>query len=94
MKPWGKLSNEDIDRIIEMAWEDRTPFDAIARQFQLNEQAVIQLMRFYMKRSSFEMWRVRMKEKKTKHESKLPEKTTRFKCPQQKQISLNKISKR
>ncbi|MFN8417368.1 MAG: TIGR03643 family protein [Cytophagaceae bacterium] len=94
MKPWSKLSNEDIDRIIEMAWEDRTPFDAIARQFELNEQTVVQLMRFYMKRSSFEMWRVRMKEKKTKHEFKLLEKTTRFKCSRQKQISLNKISKR
>ena len=51
------LNNEDIDRIIEMAWEDRTPFEAIKIQYNLSEKNVIQLMRSEMKESSFKMWR-------------------------------------
>jgi uncharacterized protein (TIGR03643 family) len=61
------LSAADISRIIEMAWEDRTPFEAIELQFGLNESAVIQLMRQEMKRSSFAMWRKRMNARTTKH---------------------------
>ena len=61
------LSDEDISRIIEMAWEDRTPFEAIEVQYGLNESAVIGLMRAQMKRSSFKMWRERMKGRVTKH---------------------------
>ena len=61
------LSEKDIDRIIEMAWEDRTPFDAIELQYNLKENDVRQLMRKYMKRSSFVMWRKRVKSRKTKH---------------------------
>ena len=61
------LSEKDIDRIIEMAWEDRTPFDAIELQYNLKENEVRQLMRKYMKRSSFVMWRKRVKSRKTKH---------------------------
>ena len=61
------LSEKDIDRIIEMAWEDRTPFDAIELQFNLKENQVRHLMRKHMKRSSFVMWRKRVKSRKTKH---------------------------
>ena len=57
----------DIDRIIEMAWEDRTPFDAIKAQFNISEGEVIRLMRQEMKRSSFELWRRRVTGRKTKH---------------------------
>ena len=57
----------DISRIIEMAWEDRTPFESIEIQFGLNEPAVIALMRRQLKRSSFKMWRERMAGRTTKH---------------------------
>jgi len=57
----------DISRIIEMAWEDRTPFESIEMQFGLNESAVIALMRRELKRSSFKMWRERMAGRATKH---------------------------
>lgn len=88
------LSLNDIDRIIEMAWEDRTPFEAIESQFGLKEKEIIALMRKEMKRSSFNMWRKRMKGKNTKHAALKNEDITRFKCSRQKTISLNKISKR
>jgi uncharacterized protein (TIGR03643 family) len=61
------LDSETIDRILEMAWEDRTPFDAIAAQFGLSEPQVIALMRREMKDSSFRMWRERVSGRKTKH---------------------------
>ena len=61
------LSEADISRIVEMAWEDRTPFEAIQAQFGLNEPAVVKLMRSHMKASSFKMWRKRMKGRTTKH---------------------------
>ena len=61
------LSPADISRIIEMAWEDRTTFEAIEHQFGLNESAVIALMRREMKASSFRMWRKRMAGRVTKH---------------------------
>jgi uncharacterized protein (TIGR03643 family) len=57
----------DLSRIIEMAWEDRTPFEAIQREFGLNETAVIRLMRKNMKASSFKIWRERVTGRKTKH---------------------------
>ena len=63
------LSESDISRIIEMAWEDRTAFEAIEHQFGLNESAVIRLMRSEMKASSFKMWRKRMASRVTKHEA-------------------------
>ncbi|MEM6685756.1 MAG: TIGR03643 family protein [Bacteroidota bacterium] len=83
-----------IDRIIEMAWEDRTTFDAIQFQFGLKEQEVIELMRTHMKRSSFKMWRARVQGRKTKHEKKREFTEGRFKCTRQRSISNNKISKR
>ncbi len=66
------LDSSDISRIIEMAWEDRTPFEAIAAQFGLNESAVIDLMRQHMKPSSFRMWRKRMAGRVTKHAALRP----------------------
>lgn len=90
----NKLSDIAIDRIIEMAWEDRTTFDAIKFQFGLCEQEVINLMRSEMKLKSFKMWRKRVQGRKTKH-SKLREfENGRFKCTRQRQISNNSISKR
>ena len=62
-----EFSERELDRIIEMAWEDRTPFEAIAYQFGLSEPQVIQLMRSQMKPSSFRMWRKRVSGRKTKH---------------------------
>lgn len=61
------LTEEDISRVIEMAWEDRTPFEAIEQQFGLNQDGVIKLMRAQLKRSSFKMWRERTQGQKTKH---------------------------
>ena len=88
------LSQSDIDRIIEMAWEDRTPFEAIEYQFGLSEKDVIDLMRLEMKASSFRMWRKRTNGRSTKHLRLRSRDITRFKCSRQKSISLNKISKR
>ena len=73
---------EKIDRIIEMAWEDRTPFEAIEFQFGLKENDVRKLMRSEMKESSFRMWRKRVKGRKTKH-TKTSE-AKRFKSQNQK----------
>lgn len=88
------LSIEDVDRIIEMVWEDRTTFESIKFQFGLKEQDVIELMRSEMKPSSFKLWRKRVQGRKTKHEKLRGFEKGRFKCSQQKQISLNKIAKR
>jgi len=63
----NQFSAQDLSRIIEMAWEDRTPFEAIHHEFGLNETAVIHLMRENMKPSSFKMWRKRVTGRKTKH---------------------------
>ena len=63
-------SLEEIDRIIEMAWEDRTPFEAIKLQFGKNESDVIKIMRRNLKSSSFKLWRKRVYGRKTKHLSK------------------------
>ncbi|QIR41761.1 TIGR03643 family protein (plasmid) [Tolypothrix sp. PCC 7910] len=82
-----KLPNLDpqtIDRIIEMAWEDRTPFDVIQTQFGLQEKQVIALMRQQMKESSFHMWRERVTKRKTKHLSKREFIAGRFKSQNQK----------
>jgi uncharacterized protein (TIGR03643 family) len=67
MEALEQLDVESIDRIIEMAWEDRTPFEAIEIQFGLSEKQVIMLMRREMKASSFQMWRKRVTQRKTKH---------------------------
>jgi uncharacterized protein (TIGR03643 family) len=89
------MEQKDIDRIIEMAWEDRTPFEAIQIQFGFSEADVIKLMRRTLKRSSFNLWRKRVNSGTSqKHAQKRNPEITRFKSSQQKTISLNKISKR
>jgi uncharacterized protein (TIGR03643 family) len=89
----NSFTENEKDRIIEMAWEDRTPFEAIAFQFGLQEKDVIEFMRQHSKRSSFKMWRKRMASRKTKHLLLRDKTVNRFKCSRQK-ISGNKISKR
>ena len=100
MKPTDlpELSLADTDRIIEMAWEDRTPFEAIETQFGLTEQQGITLMRLSMKPSSFRMWRARVQGRKTKHTAKSPIVAAgdepRFRSKSQRIITGNKLSKR
>ena len=85
----------DVDRIIEMAWEDRTPFEAIEIQFGISEPELIKLMRNTLKNTSFKLWRARVHSKTSqKHLKKRNEAITRFKCNRQRSISNNKISKR
>ncbi|WP_250432431.1 TIGR03643 family protein [Hanstruepera flava] len=88
------LKSNEIDRVIEMAWEDRTTFEAIQVQFGLKEQDVIALMRKELKANSFKLWRKRVQGRETKHEKLRNFKNGRFKCSRQKQITQNKISKR
>ncbi|RCW91276.1 TIGR03643 family protein [Winogradskyella arenosi] len=88
------LEPRTVDRIIEMAWEDRTPFEAISFQFKLKEQDVIQLMRRELKPSSFRLWRARVQGRATKHLKKRTFDKGRFKCSRQKSISNNSTSKR
>ena len=91
------LLPEDIDRVVEMAWEDRTPFDAIRAQFGLSEQEVIALMRREMKASSFRMWRARVQGRATKHAAKSgvgQDGDVRFHSKSQRIITHNKVSKR
>ena len=89
------FSEVDLDRIIEMAWEDRTPFEAILFQFKLAEKDVIKLMRSTLKESSFKRWRKRVNSGVSqKHLKKRNPEINRFKCSRQKAISGNRISKR
>jgi uncharacterized protein (TIGR03643 family) len=78
------LTPADIDRIIQMAWEDRTAFDSIRAQFGLTPGQVIKLMRTKMKPSSFRMWRARTTGRKTKHVALRDSDVGRFRCPDQK----------
>ncbi len=89
-----QFTEKDIDRIIEMAWEDRTTFEAIEVQFGLKEKEVIELMRKQMKDSSFRMWRKRTNGRSTKHAALRADEINRFKCKSQRTISNNKMSKR
>ena len=89
------MNEIDQDRIIEMAWEDRTPFEAIESQFGIKEADVIRLMRKTLKPSSFRLWRKRVNSGVSqKHLYKRSEEIERFKCSRQRNISNNKISKR
>ncbi len=92
--PKVKTSEMDIDRIIEMAWEDRTPFEAIEIQFGLTQADVIKLMRRELKSGSFKRWRERTHGQRTKHVALRDSDIDRFKCSRQKSIANNKISKR
>ena len=90
--PLERLSERDIDRIIEMAWEDRTPFDAIEQQFGIPEDQVIRLMRRELHERNWKKWRQRVQGRKTKHGINNPGK--RFRSSAQRNISQNRISKR
>tara|TARA_B100001758_G_C18402076_1_gene609627 strand:- start:2382 stop:2651 length:270 start_codon:yes stop_codon:yes gene_type:complete len=89
------MNSVEIDRIIEMAWEDRTPFEAIRYQFDINEAQVIKIMRNELRQSSFKRWRKRVNSGPSqKHLKKRSSEIQRFKCSRQNSISNNKISKR
>ena len=90
----NQFSDRDLDRIIEMAWEDRTPFEAITFQFDISEQETIEIMRSELKPSSFRMWRKRVQGRTTKHAKLRGDGIGRFKSSRQKQITHNNISKR
>lgn len=89
-----EFTERELDRIIEMAWEDRTPFEAITFQFGITEQETIEVMRKEMKQSSFKMWRKRVQGRATKHAKLRINDIDRFRCSRQRSISGNKISKR
>lgn len=89
-----KLSAADIDRIVEMAWEDRTPFDAITHQFGLKEAEVIMLMQQEMHPRNWRKWRARVQGRKTKHLKLREEDVLRFKSRMQRTISRNRLSKK
>lgn len=89
-----QLSSIDKDRVIEMAWEDRTPFDAIEFQFGLNEADVKVLMKKELKFSSYRLWRERVEHCKTKHAKRRSKEIVKFKSNSQRIITTNKISKR
>lgn len=89
------MTDQETDRIIEMAWEDRTPFEAIEAQFGISESKVIQLMRGELKRSSFNLWRKRVNSGVSqKHLLKRDSTINRFKSKMQRIITMNAISKR
>uniref|UniRef100_B1XVL8 TIGR03643 family protein n=1 Tax=Polynucleobacter necessarius subsp. necessarius (strain STIR1) TaxID=452638 RepID=B1XVL8_POLNS len=77
------LAEPDLSRLIEMAWEDRTPFDAIEKSYGLGEPQVIVIMRRELKRSSFELWRKRVAGRATKHVALRDDDVTRAYCPTQ-----------
>jgi len=89
------MTAEETDRIIEMAWEDRTPFEAIEAQFRISESKVIEIMRGELKRSSFNLWRKRVNSGVSqKHLLKRDSAINRFKSKMQRAVSMNAISKR
>ena len=89
-----KLTEADVDRIVEMAWEDRTPFEAIHMQFGLPEADVIRLMRQEMQLRNWKKWRARVQNRATKDQNLRNDEVSRYKCTRQRQITRNKISKR
>lgn len=89
-----KLEERDIDRIIGMAWEDRTPFEAIEAQFGLKEHEVIKLMKHQMLLRNWKKWRARVQGRKTKHSKLREREVLRFKSKAQKSITKNVISKK
>ena len=90
----NNLNKIEIDRVIEMAWEDRTPFEAINFQFNLSEKQVIQLMKSEMTERNWKKWRQRVQGRKTKHQALRDKDVNRFKSKMQKNITGNRISKR
>lgn len=95
MKMIKEFTAIERDRIVEMAWEDRTPFDAIKAQFNLTQGEVEKIMRHELKQSSFKLWRKRVSSGVgVKHRRNAADDMLRFKCSRQRTISSNKISKR
>lgn len=88
------LAPADLDRVIEMAWEDRTPFEAIERQFGLTEADVIALLRRELKPASWRRWRARMQGRRTKHAAHSAVGDARFRSDRQRAVSGNRIAKR
>lgn len=88
------LSERQIDRIIAMAWEDRTTFEAIEYQFGLNQKAVIKFMQEQMHPKNWKKWRARVQGRKTKHQKLRNFETGRFKSSRQRPITGNRISKK
>jgi len=84
------FTTEELNRIIQMAWEDRTPFEAIEIQFGIKEKDVIELMKENMKFSSYVMWRKRVKSRPMKHQDKFPEIERRFKSDTQRNMYFHK----
>ncbi len=93
-QPLPALTDQQTDRVIEMAWEDRTPFEAILAQFGLPEDEVIRLMRRELKPASWRRWRARVQGRATKHQAKSAVDDARFKANRQRSITGNKIAKR
>jgi uncharacterized protein (TIGR03643 family) len=89
-----QLTEIDVDRIIGMAWEDRTPFEAIEVQFKLKEANVIKLMQQEMTLKNWQKWRARVQGRKTKHRALRSDEVITFKCDLQRNITRNKISKK
>lgn len=89
-----ELTPEQTDRVIGMAWEDRTPFSAIEFQFGLTEADVIKLMKRELKLASWKRWRARVRGRKTKHRALRGDGVTRFRSKAQRHITFNKISKK
>ena len=77
------MSDDDLNRIIEMAWEDRTPFDVIYKEFDITQSELERLMRNNLKPSSFKLWRKRVSGRKTKHIAKRNNQIDRHKCDRQ-----------
>ena len=78
------MDSSDISRVVEMAWEDRTPFEAIYSAYGLSEQQVITLMRRELKPRSFRLWRKRVSGRRTKHASRRGFTVGKFRSPTQK----------
>ena len=77
------MNQESLNRIIEMAWEDRTPFDVIYKEFDITQNDLERLMRNNLKPSSFKLWRKRVSGRKTKHVAKRSNQIDRHKCDRQ-----------
>ena len=89
-----ELTDRSLDRIVEMAWEDRTPFEAIEAQFGVTEAEVIVIMKHQMQLRNWKKWRARVQGRATKHQKLRGHKAGRFKASRQKHVSLNNISKK
>ena len=77
------MDQDSLNRIIEMAWEDRTPFDIIYKEFDITQNELERLMRNNLKPSSFKLWRKRVSGRKTKHIAKRSNQIDRHKCDRQ-----------